>query len=172
MVEDLIKIGISILCSILLGFERESQDKLAGVRTIILISLGATLTTIFTLKFIKIGSSFDAIRAIAYYLVGIGFIGGGIINKSRKTDGITTASLILPVSLIGALCGIGEFYLAITSTLIIFLVLMSKYIHTKFKDNFIKIWFGGKHGQINKKIKRLNRRIRKRTKGSCQSLYL
>ncbi len=129
---DLLKIAVALLCGLLIGFEREKQDKPAGLRTIMFIVFGATLTTIFSLKYLSVdGVSFDAIRAIAYYLVAIGFVGGGIIRKATKTDGITTASLLLPMSVVGFLCGIGDFFLAIISTLIIFLVLMLKYIKIK-----------------------------------------
>jgi len=101
MINYLIGIGLSLLLSALIGFERESQDKSAGLRTTMLICLGATLTVIFTLELVKIaqplGISFDMIRAIAYYLCALGFVGGGIIYKcGKELRGITTAALLLP----------------------------------------------------------------------------
>jgi len=155
---DLIKIAVALFCGLLIGFEREYQDKPAGLRTIMFIVLGATLTTIFSLKYVGLGNEFDAIRAIAYYLVAIGFVGGGIIRKSTKTDGITTATLLLPMSVVGLFCGIGEFSIAVISTCVIFLVLMLKYVHLK-----MKVVLGGKHEKSKRQTKRHSRRIRKRT---------
>ena len=136
MINYLIGIGLSILLSGLIGFERESQDKSAGLRTTMLICLGATLTVIFTLELIKIakplGMDFDMIRAIAYYLVAIGFVGSGIIYKSgKKVKGITTSALFLPLSATGFFCGLNNYILAIISAGCIYLILKLKYIKIK-----------------------------------------
>jgi len=132
----LLRIGLSCLLGLIIGLEREQADKPAGLRTILFIILGATLTVIFSLKFVKdtsaLNINYDAIRAIAYYLVAIGFVGGGIIGRKQgKIEGITTASLLLPVSIIGFLCGLGDYSLAIVATLIIYLILKLKYIKIK-----------------------------------------
>jgi len=136
MINYLIGIGLSILLSGLIGFERESQDKSAGLRTTMLICLGATLTVIFTLELVKIAQplnmSFDMIRAVAYYLVAIGFVGGGIIHQSgKKLKGITTSALLLPVSLVGFFCGLEQYILAIISAICIYLILKLKYVQIK-----------------------------------------
>lgn len=136
MINYLIGIGLSLLLSCLIGWEREQQDKSAGLRTTMLICLGATLTVIFTLELIKIAQplemSFDMIRAIAYYLVAIGFVGGGIIHRSgRKLRGITTSALLLPVSVVGFFCGLGTYTLAIISAICIYLILKLKYVKVK-----------------------------------------
>lgn len=136
MINYLIGIGLSLVLSALIGFERESQDKSAGLRTTMLICLGATLTVIFSLELVKIaqplGMSFDMIRAIAYYLVAIGFVGGGIITKSgKKLKGITTSALLLPVSLVGFFCGLGLYILAIVAALCVYLILKLKYVQVK-----------------------------------------
>jgi putative Mg2+ transporter-C (MgtC) family protein len=131
---DLIKIGLSLLCGLLLGYDREQTDKPCGLRTVSLICFGATLITIMTFKLVKYELNFDAIRAIAYYLVAIGFVGGGIINQQKgKITGITTASLLLPISIIGFLIGLEEFLLAGVATLGIYLILKLKYIRIKFE---------------------------------------
>lgn len=126
------RIGLSFLLGLIIGLEREQADKPAGLRTVLFIMIGATLTVIFSLRYLDIAEKFDAIRAIAYYLVAIGFVGGGIIGRKQgKVEGITTASLLLPISLIGFLCGIGDYFLAVVSTLIIYLILKLKYLKIK-----------------------------------------
>jgi len=128
----LFRIGLSFLLGLIIGIEREQQDKPAGLRTILFIMVGATLTVVFSLRYLGITGKFDAIRAIAYYLVAIGFVGGGIIGrKNGKVEGITTAALLLPISLIGFLCGIGDYFLAICSGIIIYIILKLKYIKVK-----------------------------------------
>jgi len=128
----LYRIGLALILSLFIGWEREQQHKGAGLRTISLITLGATLIVITTLRwdiYTELKNSFDAIRAIAYYLVGLGFMGSGLIRqKGGKLIGLTTASLLLPMSVIGFLCGMGEYTLAIVSTLIIYFILKLKYV--------------------------------------------
>lgn len=127
---------LSFLLSLIIGLEREHQHKQAGVRTVILITLGATFTVLMTLKWQQyIGNdNFDMMRAIAYYIVGIGFVGGGIIRQERgKLIGLTTASLLLPLSIIGFFCGMKEYLLAFECATIIYFVLKLKYITIKFK---------------------------------------
>ena len=128
----LLRIGLSFCLGLIIGLEREQADKPAGLRTVLFIMIGATLAVIFSLRYLGITEKFDAIRVIAYYLVAIGFVGGGIIGRKQgKVEGITTAALLLPISLIGFLCGIGDYFLAIAATLIIYLVLKLKYIKIK-----------------------------------------
>ena len=122
---------ISMLIGLLIGSDREHYNKPCGLRTVTFIILGATLVTLMTLRLdsITINNSFDAIRAIAYYLVAIGFVGGGIITQNKgKVEGITTAALLLPMAVIGVLIGLGEYPLGLVATLVIYLVLKLKYI--------------------------------------------
>ncbi len=134
---DITKLSMSVILSSLIGMERETNDKPAGVRTSMLICFGATLAILFVSKFYNagIGSRVDLSRLPAYYLAGWGFLGAGIINKSTRggIEGITTASLLLPLSIIGFLCGAGQFALAIIGTLFIYGILNVKYIQIKIK---------------------------------------
>lgn len=139
MINYLIGIALSLILSALVGFERESQDKSAGLRTTMLICLGATLTVIFTLELVKIAQplnmDFDMIRAIAYYLCAIGFVGGGIIYRcGNELKGITTSALLLPISVIGFFCGLGAYPLAIIAAICVYLILRLKYVKTKMES--------------------------------------
>ena len=68
---------------------------------------------------------------MAYLVVGIGFVGSGIITKGKNGSGITTASLLLTITPIGILIGLGQFSLAIISTVTVFFILKLKYIKIK-----------------------------------------
>jgi putative Mg2+ transporter-C (MgtC) family protein len=116
---DIIKVLLAVLCGGILGFEREYQNKSAGFRTIILITLGST---IFTLVSQRIGGSDD--RIAANIITGIGFIGGGVIFKgSFDVKGLTTAAVIWVAAAIGMLIGIGQSLLAVLLALFVLLIL-------------------------------------------------
>ncbi len=125
---NLTKIGIAVLIGIFLGWEREQSNKEAGLRTTILVILGATLFTIISIMLREINGNYDLGRIIAYSIAGIGFLGTGIIAKGKRGSGITTASLLWSVVGIGILCGLGEFQLALISALLIYFILKLKYI--------------------------------------------
>ena len=135
---QLIKIGLSLLLSGFVGYEREHNDKPAGLRTIMSICLGATIAVLFNQTLA--GGNFDYIRLPAYYLAAIGFVGGGIIQKTSKNkiEGITTASILLPIAIVGLFCGIGEYLLAGASTLSIYIILKLKYVEVKIIDRKLK----------------------------------
>jgi uncharacterized membrane protein YhiD involved in acid resistance len=71
-VDDLLKLGLAVLLARLVGAEREFHDKAAGLRTMILISVGATLFTVFSLS---LGGDQDPVRIAASIVSGIGFLG-------------------------------------------------------------------------------------------------
>jgi len=103
----LIKVGASMLMSALVGAEREYKSKSAGFRTMILISIGAT---IFTYCSILIGSPGNADRIASNIATGIGFIGAGVIFKTdNKVNGLTSAAAIWAVAGMGMLNAIGRF---------------------------------------------------------------
>jgi putative Mg2+ transporter-C (MgtC) family protein len=112
---DLCKIGLSVLCGSIIGFEREYKSKSAGLRTMVLICLGATIFTIISLH----GATSDD-RIAANIITGIGFIGAGVIFKDGlSVRGLTTASVIWVVASLGMLIGKGEFALSVVLTGII-----------------------------------------------------
>ena len=81
---DFIKLLISLAIGSVIGIEREYRGKSAGFRTIILISLGSTLFTIFSLK---IGDFTSPERIASNIVVGIGFLGAGVIFKGDDRVG-------------------------------------------------------------------------------------
>ena len=102
----LTKILISTICGAIVGYERELKNKSAGLRTIILISVGSCLFTIAS--FVAAQYVGDPTRILSTIVTGIGFLGGGVIVQHEdKLIGITTAAFIWVVSAIGILCGLG-----------------------------------------------------------------
>ena len=97
----LIKLGIAVLVGGIIGLEREYQYKSAGFRTIILITIGSTLYTLFSIS-IAGGTSDSATRIASNIVQGIGFLGAGtIIRDGGKIGGLTTAATIWLAAALG-----------------------------------------------------------------------
>lgn len=111
----------TLLCG-LIGLEREFRSKQAGLKTMIMIGLGATL---FTILSVKIGiNSHD--RIASNIVTGIGFLGAGVIFKEdNQVKGLTTACVIWVVAAIGMAIGAGYFEQAIGVTLVVLLALFT-----------------------------------------------
>ncbi|MFM6975298.1 MAG: MgtC/SapB family protein [Sphingobacteriaceae bacterium] len=115
--DDLLRIGISVACGALLGFEREYRNKSAGFRTLILITLGST---VFTMISERMGDD----RVIANIITGIGFIGAGVIFKDNySVTGLTTAAVIWMAAAIGMVVGLSDYNLSISLALIVVFIL-------------------------------------------------
>jgi putative Mg2+ transporter-C (MgtC) family protein len=101
----------------LVGIERELNHKPAGLRTNILICMGAAA---FILIARRIGLSQDAIsRMTAGIITGVGFIGGGAVLRDRENiSGVTTAATIWVVTSVGIACGMQLYDIAIAITLL------------------------------------------------------
>jgi len=99
-----VKLSLAIVIGATIGIERELRSKSAGFRTIMLICLGATLFTIFSQVLGK-GTSPD--RMASNVVVGIGFLGAGVIFRSNtnRVNGITTAASIWLAAALGV--GVG-----------------------------------------------------------------
>ena len=132
-----ISLVIRVLSSVLLGFaiglEREMTNKYAGLRTNILVCLGACLFTIISIYgFPEVSVTGDELgtrdtaRVAAQVVTGIGFIGGGTVLRHGGTVfGLTTAATLWVSASIGMACGAGMYGLAITATVLSILVLVS-----------------------------------------------
>jgi putative Mg2+ transporter-C (MgtC) family protein len=98
-----------------LGFERELRQKDAGLRTNILIAVGAAL---FTLMSIEIAGPFgDPGRIAAQIVTGIGFLGAGAIMRTDSgIHGLTTAATVWVNAAVGVAAGGGKYHLAFIAT--------------------------------------------------------
>lgn len=105
-----------------LGIERELRRKPAGLRTNVLIALGAALFTITSILLKDAGGTAD--RVAAQVVTGIGFLGAGAILRNRGgVHGMTTAATIWVNAAIGMAAGAGESSLALAATVVTLIVL-------------------------------------------------
>lgn len=106
----LYRMAVSFICGALVGAEREWKGKPAGLRTNILICLGATLFTLGSelAAYHVAKTPQEASRITAQIVTGVGFLGAGAILRSgQAVVGLTTAATIWLVSAIGVIVGIG-----------------------------------------------------------------
>jgi len=122
LIENTIKICLAVLVGGSIGAEREFQDKAAGFRTIILITVGSALFTIFS---ISMDPGFTRTRIAANIVTGIGFLGAGaIVREGGRIGGLTTAATIWLSAALGLGIGAGDLYFVLISTAITLLVLL------------------------------------------------
>jgi len=120
--ENLLKLGMAVLIGGILGAEREFRDKAAGFRTLILITVGSTLFTIFSLT---MDPGNTQTRIAANIVTGIGFLGAGaIIREHGRVGGLTTAATIWLSAALGMGIGAGELGFVAASTLAVIIVLL------------------------------------------------
>lgn len=107
-----------------LGFEREWRQKYAGLRTNMLIAIGAALFTMMSID-LSLSSGGDPTRIAAQIVTGIGFLGAGAIMRTGSgIRGLTTAAMIWVNAAIGMAVGAGEYQLSMTATGVTLVVLI------------------------------------------------
>jgi len=120
--EDVFNIILATFLGAAIGLERELSGKSAGLRTNLLICLGASIFTIISKRMV-IGEE-STTRIAAQIVTGVGFLGAGaLIQDRRGVHGLTTAATIWLVASIGMACGAGFRSLAIVSTIIAIIAL-------------------------------------------------
>ena len=115
---------IAAIVGLLIGFSR--RKKPAGIRTFALICLGSTIFTVVSIS--DAVDSLDKGRIIAQIVAGVGFIGLGVIWRSRndKPSGLTTAAGIWVTAAVGVLIGLGLWVEVIAGSILTLLILLSK----------------------------------------------
>ncbi len=123
--------GVALALGALMGLERELAGKEAGIRTSLMVAGGAALFAIIGLNLPYIVATGDAslpdviarnsgfLAVIANIVVGIGFLGAGIIIKTDgRVHGLTTAAVVWAAAAVGTLAGIGLLKFAVTAAVI------------------------------------------------------
>src|SRR4051795_13480814 len=115
-----------------LGFQREVSDKPIGMRTLGLISLGAAMVSIAALRYPAIGNDPNAASRVLQgiiqgLMVGVGFIGAGVILRDTSTNrvhGLTTATTVWIAAGLGIACGLADWTVAATGFVLALLILI------------------------------------------------
>lgn len=119
-VEQIIKIALAVILGSIIGLERKSEQKPAGLRTYVLVCMGSTLVSIMSVEYF----GGDPARIAAGIVTGIGFLGAGAIIAERGTvHGLTTAASLWVMAAVGLSIGLGAYLLATIVTIIVLAVL-------------------------------------------------
>lgn len=130
--EAVVRVLAAVALGALIGLERELDDQPAGLRTHITVALGAALFgVISTLGFQEfvtdqraVNIQFDVTRVASQVVVGIGFLGAGMIFRSgSKIRNLTTAASLWVTSAIGLACGVGDLGIAAVATVAVVVAL-------------------------------------------------
>ncbi|MGE0615890.1 MAG: MgtC/SapB family protein [Bacteriovoracia bacterium] len=123
------KIFWGLICGGIIGLERELKHKSAGIKTNMLICVGAVIYSAISVLISEVhakqsGAFSDPGRVAAQIVSGIGFLGGGAIIQSRGTvHGLTTAATIWVVAALGTCIGLGYSMIAVCVALLVVVVL-------------------------------------------------
>lgn len=123
-IQVILRILTAAVLGAVVGFERQKTGKEAGMRTHMLVCIGAALLVIAPLE--SDMTSSDVSRIIQGLITGIGFLGGGTIIKlheKREVKGMTTAAGIWMTAAIGITAGLGRLGLAILATFLTWTIL-------------------------------------------------
>ncbi|MGA2680019.1 MAG: MgtC/SapB family protein [Sedimentisphaerales bacterium] len=137
---DIIPALLAIGCGAIIGIERQFKHKPAGLRTNIMICLGAAVFTVISEK-MSLGTQDSVTRIAAQIVTGVGFLGAGAVIQDRGgIHGLTTAATIWLVASIGMACGARLYYLAVITTVLALVVLVGlgrvdKYLNRNNEQN-------------------------------------
>jgi putative Mg2+ transporter-C (MgtC) family protein len=111
----------------IIGFDREIKHRPAGLRTCMMVSLGAAIFTMISVTF-----SSNPFQIAGYIVTGIGFLAAGAIISTRlQMHGLTTAASLWIVASIGLSVGAGQYWIAIIGTALVFAILQIKKVEEK-----------------------------------------
>jgi len=140
--EILLRLLVGAGLGALVGFERERQNQPAGLRTHIILAVGSTLAMVLSInlatQFQPMAPNGDPARLAAQVISGIGFLGAGAILRYGETvKGLTTATSLWTVAIIGLAAGAGSFVVSAGATLLVLVVLT---ILNVFEKRFIRTY--------------------------------
>jgi putative Mg2+ transporter-C (MgtC) family protein len=122
-IEQLARLAIAAVLGGVIGAERELSDQPAGLRTHILLTVGACLFTLISAY--GFGPNSDPSRLAAQIVTGVGFLGGGAILRHGITiRGLTTAASIWATCAVGVAVGVGSYVLAVGATVLVLAALV------------------------------------------------
>lgn len=126
LVEMILRFLLATALGGAIGYQRETAGKRAGIRTHTLVGAGSALFTLASIYGFG-GGMADISRVAAGVVVGVGFIGGGVILRGAREEevaGLTTAATIWVTAAIGLSVGVGMYLLSVVATAVILGVLL------------------------------------------------
>lgn len=124
----LLRLAVAAALGGVIGWEREGRNRGAGLRTNVMVSLGAASFILLGLEFYEAFDGADIAKVLAGVIGGVGFLGAGAIMQSGgEVRGLTTAAGIWACAAIGAAAGAGLYELAALTSVMALIVLLALY---------------------------------------------
>ena len=138
--EFIIRILLAAVLGAIVGFERERQHQPTGLRTLMILTIGSAmammLSTSVAVQFHSLGVNGDPAHLAAQVVSGVGFLGAGaILHYGVNVKGLTTATSLWTMAVIGLTVGAGNYLFGILTTLLVLSILVvlniieKRYIH-------------------------------------------
>ncbi|MCB0656237.1 MAG: MgtC/SapB family protein [Saprospiraceae bacterium] len=125
---------LSIACGLAIGIEREWRNKAAGLKTNTLVALGSAIYVMLGQSLIREGQD-DVTRVIGQVVVGVGFLGAGVILRGGGTvHGLNTAATVWVTAAIGCMVGIGWVWPPVIGSVIVVIINILLHIIEEFFD--------------------------------------
>ncbi len=138
LIEPYLRITYAGVLGAVIGWERESSGKPAGLRTLIIVSLASALFVVAAQQSAAAhGEVIDSVRALQGIAQGVGFLGAGIILQAkREVRGLTTAASLWAAAALGYCAGVGMYGLGAFAALVLFATLRwLKPVEYRFSDS-------------------------------------
>ena len=134
-----LRVGLAAALGGAIGLDRDLLKKPAGARTMMMVSIGACAFTLLGLisaervaeRLADTPVALDPSRVLAGVAGGVGFLGAGMIIQGRgRVRGLTTAAGVWVTAAVGAACGLGEYALAVVTSIVAILTFTSsRFVH-------------------------------------------
>ena len=131
-IDVVLRLLAAAAAGITLGLQRELSDKPIGMRTLALVALGAAMVSVAAVRYAGLAGEPDAISralqgALQGLMIGVGFIGAGVIlrdESTKKVHGLTTATTVWIAAALGIACGIADWLVAATGLVLALVILI------------------------------------------------
>jgi len=158
MIDQVVYLLAASALGSMIGLERELHGQPAGLRTHMILSVGAALAAILSISYSELISNpalpSDPGRIVAQVVSGVGFLGAGAIMKMGVTvKGLTTASSLWTTAIVGIACGSGYLELAAAAAALVFIILtiinrVEKAVLTSYGTHTLKIVLDDRPGIV------------------------
>jgi putative Mg2+ transporter-C (MgtC) family protein len=131
------RLALAVALGALVGIDRELSEKAAGLRTNMLVALGASLFVLIPIQSGLVEAEPSVLgRVIQGIITGVGFIGAGSILQKSRVRGLTSAAAVWMSAGLGLAAGLGQWKLAVTGSVITLIILrLMKFVEKKISSS-------------------------------------